>query len=93
MALLLLNSLRNLIIHDHVILTDGKALYSEGFTQWCDYFEVTNWMLIGPGTIFLVGEIGYQSSKKGHLPTAIMCHHYNVTIKGSMCVQVGDPPT
>ena len=41
----------------------------------------------------LVSEIRYLSPEKGHLPTAILCHHYNMTIKGSMCIQVGNLPT
>ena len=41
----------------------------------------------------LMSDITYQSPKKGHLPSAILCHHYNVTIKGSMSVQIGNPPT
>ena len=57
------------------------------------YFEITNLLLIGQRAKVLVSEIRHQSPERGHLPTAILCHHYNVTIKGSMCVQVGNPPT
>ena len=79
--------------------TNGKSLYPKGFTQCCDmecpplYFEITNLLLIGQRAMVLVSEIRHQSPERGHLPTAILCHHYNVTIEGSMCVQVGNPPT
>ena len=97
MALSLLNSPQCFKIHDHVILMVKPSIPKASFNVVIALTGVPSFAFLRnqsaadmPRIMVLVSSIGYLSSEKGHFPTAILCHHYNVTIKGSMCIQVGN---
>ena len=100
MALPLLNSLHCFKIHDHVILIVKSSMPKASLSFVTALTEVPSFVYQsnqsaadrvednGPSE-----KIGYLLHKKGYLPTEILGHYYNVTIKGSLCIQVGNPST
>ena len=94
----LLNSLHCFRIHDHVILMVKPSIPKASLnvviaqTGMSSFVFRSNQSAADRARIMvLVSAIGYLITWEKHLLTAILCHHYNVTIKVSMCIQVGKP--